>query len=349
MKLAFGPMAGRNDDLFQSLRSMSLSRDAGAPVDVSVEDSEEFEKRCDMQGLRADLERARQRDNKEIRSAKAQIENLIETLLHLKLQEKRAAYFEHVDSLRAQGLSTAASSGGMRSSGALSAVAQFIQSCARELEEGCSVEQRAQHYMELLVDYLARRPSRPPSGLGTPKIAVQDGDAAEPAYNESVNLNRTCAKQSRCLLCDTAFRGRSELTKHCQKIHIKDGTFDRSFSCPECLRLGMGNVTITGGPPAWSRHAEASHGKMSTPNLPSTSRPVKGSERCLLCEHFFLGGGGLWRHTRRIHHQNGKKLRSRSRVLNVTVKEGAMFLLAASMTGRITSYQTTQRRKSSNL
>ena len=49
-------------------------------VDVSVEDLEEFEKRCDMQGLRADLERARQRDNKEIRSAKAQIENLIETL-----------------------------------------------------------------------------------------------------------------------------------------------------------------------------------------------------------------------------------------------------------------------------
>ncbi|KAF1973216.1 hypothetical protein BU23DRAFT_568519 [Bimuria novae-zelandiae CBS 107.79] len=305
---AFGPMAGRNDDLFQSLRSMSLSRDAGAPVDVSSEDLGEFEKRRDMQGLRADLEKARQRGSKEIRPVKAQIENLIETLSHLKLQEKRAAYFEHVDSQRAQGLSTAASSGKMRSSGALSAVAQFLQSCARELEEGCSVEQRAQHYMELLVDHLARRPSRPPPGPGAPKVAVEGcDDAAEPAYDESVDLNRTCTKQSRYLLCNTTFRGRSELTKHCRKIHVKDGTFDRPFSCPECLRLGMGDVTITRGPPAWSSHAEASHGKMLKPNLPSIARPVKGSERCLLCECFFVGGGGLWKHTRRIHHQNGEK------------------------------------------
>jgi hypothetical protein len=141
------------------------------------------------------------------------MENLIETLSHLKLQEKRAAYFEHVDSLRAYGLPTAASLGEMRSS------AQFLQSCARELEEGCSVEQRTHHYMGLLVDYLARRPSRPPPESGSPKIAVEGGgDAAEPAYDESVDLNRTCTKQSRCLLCDTAFRGRSEPTKHCQKI-----------------------------------------------------------------------------------------------------------------------------------
>ncbi|KAL5371794.1 hypothetical protein DPSP01_013996, partial [Paraphaeosphaeria sporulosa] len=152
MKLAFGPIARRNDNLFQSLHSMSLSRDVGAPVAVGAKDLG-FKKRHDMLGLRVDLEKARQRGKKEIRLIKAQIKNLIKTLSHLKLQEKMAAYFEHVDSLRAQELSTAASSGEMRSSGAPSAVAQFLQSCAREPEEGCSVEQRAKHYMELLVNY----------------------------------------------------------------------------------------------------------------------------------------------------------------------------------------------------
>ncbi|OAG09319.1 uncharacterized protein CC84DRAFT_1171913 [Paraphaeosphaeria sporulosa] len=307
VKLAFRSMAGRNNNLFQSLHSMSLSQDAGAPINVSTENLGEFKKRRDMQGLHADLKKARHKDNKEIQSVKAQIKNLVKALSHLKLQEKRAAYFKYVDSLRAQGLPTTASLGKIHSSGALSTIAQFLQSCARELEEGYSVEQRAQHYMELLVNYLARRPSRPPPGLGTPKIAVEGGgDVAERAYDESVDLNRPCTKQSKCLLCDSAFRGRSELTKHCQKIHVKDGTFDRPFSCPECLRLGRGHVTITGGPPAWSRHAEASHGKMSTPNLPSIPRSVEGSERCLLCQRFFLGEGGLWRHTRRIHDQNGK-------------------------------------------
>lgn len=69
--------------------------------------------------------------------------------------------------------------------------------------------------MELLVDYLARWLSRPPLGPGTLKIAVEGGgDVVEPAY-ESVNLNRTCMRQSRCLLCDSAFRGWSELTRHC--------------------------------------------------------------------------------------------------------------------------------------
>lgn len=71
MKLPFRSMAGRNDDLFQSLRSMSLSWDAGAPVNVSAEDLGEFEKRCDIQGFRADLEKARHKHNKEIWSVKA--------------------------------------------------------------------------------------------------------------------------------------------------------------------------------------------------------------------------------------------------------------------------------------
>ncbi|OAF98483.1 uncharacterized protein CC84DRAFT_1182168 [Paraphaeosphaeria sporulosa] len=104
MKLAFGPIARRNDNLSQSLHSMSLSRDVGAPVAVGAEDLG-FKKRHDMLGLRVDLEKARQRGKKEIRLIKAQIKNLIKTLSHLKLQEKMVAYFEHrawIDTMRPQ-------------------------------------------------------------------------------------------------------------------------------------------------------------------------------------------------------------------------------------------------------
>lgn len=312
-------MAGRNDALFQSLRSMSLSRDAGAPVAVDAEDLEEFEKRRDMRDLRADFEKARQTSDKEgARSIKSQIENRVKTLSDLKMQVNREEYFERVDSLRARGLPTTAlgeadidgASRKVRSNGALSAVAHFVQSCSRELDEGCSVEQRAKDYMELLVDYLAHRPQRrSPSEIVEVKVDVGVkgcGDTAEPtnegATDEGAGLDRT-STQSRCLIYDLPIHGRSELTRHCQKIHVKNGTFDRPFSCPECFRLGMGNISIEGGPPAWSRHAEETHGRIYAPNLPSISIPTKGSQRCLLCENFFEKGGGMARHLRRTHDQ----------------------------------------------
>ncbi|KAF1934510.1 hypothetical protein EJ02DRAFT_363549, partial [Clathrospora elynae] len=140
MRLAFGPMAGRNNNLFQSLRSMSLSRDSGAPIAADPKDLEEFEKRRDTFGLCADLEKARQMSNKEAtQSIKLQIENLVKTLLDLKLQVKRNEYFKRVDGLRAQGLPTTASPGKadfdralqkVRSNSTLSAVAYFVQSCS---------------------------------------------------------------------------------------------------------------------------------------------------------------------------------------------------------------------------
>ncbi|KAF2727597.1 hypothetical protein EJ04DRAFT_133495 [Polyplosphaeria fusca] len=115
--------------------------------------------------------------------------------------------------------------------------------------------------------------------------------------------NREPRNQSECLLGCGSFRGRSELTKHYQRTHVKTGTFDRPFPCPECLRQNMSEMLIEGGPSAWSNHVQAVHGKVHAPNLPSVANPVKGSSRCLLCERFFLEGGGLWRHVRRTHDQ----------------------------------------------
>lgn len=81
MRLAFGSMAGRSDALFQSLRSMSLRRDAKAPVDPSMADLQEFEERSDVRDLRSSLEMARKAgDKKASRSFTSQLNNLIQTI-----------------------------------------------------------------------------------------------------------------------------------------------------------------------------------------------------------------------------------------------------------------------------
>jgi len=170
MKLAFGPMAGRNDSLFQSLRSMSLRSDVGAPVDPTVEDLQEFEGRNGVCGLRTSLETARQaEDKKAFRSIKSQLDNFFETVA-LKGARKEDRTFQRVDSLRAQGLPTLDSGEcGLgkalprkRGNGAAAAVAQFLQSCTDDVDQGSPVEQRSKLYMDLLVDYLAHRPQPSP-------------------------------------------------------------------------------------------------------------------------------------------------------------------------------------------
>ena len=59
MKLAFGSMTGQNDYLFQSLRNMSLRRDANAPIDPTPDDLREFEQRKDVSDFRAPIEAAK--------------------------------------------------------------------------------------------------------------------------------------------------------------------------------------------------------------------------------------------------------------------------------------------------
>ncbi|KAF2731199.1 hypothetical protein EJ04DRAFT_16250 [Polyplosphaeria fusca] len=312
MRLAFGPMAGRNDCLFQRLRSMSLRRDADAPIDLSVEDVQEFEKRNDVSNLRASLKTTQLAgDKKEAMSIKSRVEYLIETLSSLKVKELRDAYFDRVDSLRARGLPTLCSSeeSGLgkalskkRGNGSAAAIAEFLQRCTYDVDEGSSVEQRSKVYMNLLVDYLAHRP-QPGLESEVPKVepdptgwqnSADVGDEKDDAMTDE-------REQSRCLLCNGSFRGRSELTKHYHRLHVKNGTFDWPFSCPECLRQGMADTLIEGGAPAWSNHVERVHGKIHAPNLPSYAHPLKGSARCLLCEGFFVEGGGLTRHIWRTH------------------------------------------------
>jgi hypothetical protein len=320
LQLAFGPTAaGRNDNLFQNLRSMSLSRDAGAPVDPSTEDLQSFEERNDVRSLRAALDLSQQaRDTKALRSIKSQIENLIETLSNLKVQERRTEFFNRVDSLRAQGLPTVDPSmecgtektlSKKRCIGGAEVVAQFLQACDKNVDEDHLLDQCSRRYMELLVDYLSHR-LQASSHVGSEMVKIDPTQTVNNATDRVGLVSspttensgaRQSGKVSQCLLGCGPFRGRSELTKHYQRMHVRTGTFDRPFPCPECIRRGIGDFLIEGGPSAWSNHVETVHSKIHAPNLLSHAIPVKGSTQCLLCEGFFVESGGLARHVLRTH------------------------------------------------
>lgn len=347
MGLAFGSMAGRNNALFQRLRNMSLQRDANAPIGPSEEDLREFEQRKDVCDLRGSLEAAKRAgDRKAATALDGQLRYIIKILSSLKVQEKRAEYFSRVDGLRALGLPTvgtpAARTAGSapgegaagkgapgkvaprkRSRDAAAAVARFLQSRTRDVDEHRPFEQCSERFMNLLVGYLTRRPEADPSldaetsereaddvGRATREEDKEDEkDEAGNAEGEQGALpsstrtkgTRGRKEQPRCLLGCGVYCRRSELTKHYKKIHVKNGTFKQPFWCPECRRLGMEDSWISGGESAWSNHVETVHDKIHAPYFPSYSTPAEDPSRCLICSSSFLPGRGLTRHFRLIH------------------------------------------------
>lgn len=231
--LAFGAKAGRNDELFGALRNMSLTRDAGAPIEVSVEDHQKLEERNDMKRLRAAVDIAYQRgDSEEERQNKKAIESLTTSLSRSQLLEKRTEYFKRVDRLGAQGRPTMASAGEnglgkalMRKQGRDGAtdIARFLQTCNEDIDNS-SVDQRSKPCMELLVEYLANRPTpkTPPPESGIPKAQLGGrqksvDDAADDKYDPDPALPLTGTKgpqgqrlpeQPHCLLGCGPFRDR---------------------------------------------------------------------------------------------------------------------------------------------
>ncbi|MCJ1426159.1 hypothetical protein MMC29_004061 [Sticta canariensis] len=306
---------GPNPNLFQTLRNISLSRDLGAPIFPSKEDLQSFERRNDVTKCRASLEVEKKTGTvQDINSTKSSIETLISTLSNLKIQEKRTEYFNCVDDLRARGLSTkdcastfTAENPSQRkpNQGTATAIAYHFKTCAGDVDEWSSTEERSKCYMVLLVNYLSRRSQ--PSLTREAKITNLGSDSLDQhSHNEVGKHGRKCWKRSLCLLCGDgksySCRGRTELTRHYQRVHIKYGTFYQPFPCPQCDREGLEEAIIEGGPSAWSHHAEELHGKYYTPYLPSDLPSSADSLRCLFCDNSFTTRG-FKRHVNHAHVQ----------------------------------------------
>jgi hypothetical protein len=95
----------------------------------------------------------------------------------------------------------------------------------------------------------------------------------------------TLVKNFQCLLCSNRFATRCALSAHCRNIHVKKGTFQSPFQCPQC----PGHIVKT--PASWSNHTETVHGKAYAPSLPDLAR-------CPFCGQHFVGPRGLSQHMR---------------------------------------------------
>ena len=134
-EVAFGSLAGQNNGLLISIRSLSIQSDPGAPIEPSQDDLSSFERRSDVKDARRRLKRARRaRDRKRINKYDNKLRHLNRKLRKLAVLERREEYFKRVDDLRSRGLPTTvndprdASSSG-RGDPWTRLFAQFLETC----------------------------------------------------------------------------------------------------------------------------------------------------------------------------------------------------------------------------
>ena len=111
MGVAFRDLVDGDEELYQTLRNASLSRDKDAPLYVSKEEFDGFQKRKDIRELRQQYVEEVARSSSDSTQAKriaAKIQWTVDWLCRLRVAELRKAYFEEVDKLRSTGQSTEA-------------------------------------------------------------------------------------------------------------------------------------------------------------------------------------------------------------------------------------------------
>jgi hypothetical protein len=324
MSIAFDGMTIKSDPIFTALSNSTLGRDSGAPVDVTKKDLAEFEKRGDVRGFRASIKAEDSQGVRHVNLLKMKVRGLINTLSSLQLHENRKKYFKRVDKLRPLGKPTGNATKPashpcpieaakvqsryrqqhLRSMAAVK-IGHFFQGRARELEKVKTdlklnqfPEQDLAQYVHMLVAYLTYKPFE--EFLET-KAQTEQEQTVEDRI--TVELDD---KRSRCLLGCGTYGYRSALTQHTIQVHVRKGTFESPFCCPECRRLGMKDAWIEGGPSAWSNHVERIHGKKHAPNLPSHPQSAAEWTKCLICERLLTTGSGSKTHFRLTHVNKGQ-------------------------------------------
>ncbi|KAH7123438.1 hypothetical protein B0J13DRAFT_612184 [Dactylonectria estremocensis] len=261
MKISFGGLVGDTDVLISRTRQAFLKRDDQAPVYITKDDWDAFEKRNDIQLLRHEYQGLPSQEE-EAKRKLGKIKSIKDRLEMLLLLERRETYFQEANKLRERGLSTThLFNSHMKdprrrlhamSSKAASKIGDLLIKQASHLD-----------FANLLVDYIAGRLVNV-----APLIAEE-------------NSQTLTAEQPRCLFGCGPFSNTTNLTKHVKKSH----RFDQPFFCPECHRLGKEEGQVPTGAQAWSSHVARHHGKVHTPLV------SEKSSYCHLCEISFTARG----------------------------------------------------------
>ncbi|MFD2317081.1 hypothetical protein [Halomonas organivorans] len=302
MGLVFKDMIDDDQDLFQALQSASVSRDEGAPLYVTAEDLQGWEKRNDITLLRKEYDRivaeTSWRDRK-ARSVAAKIKWIRDVLSALKLSQMRKDYFDLVDDMRSRGLDT-----------------QAVRDAANKKDpRRCSFGKTKDEAMLIGKFLAASEPentkdvkftNKQNRSMGCLLLSFLRGslsiDVAAPILNLPIALPEKEKEPIRpcCLLCNKSFADRSKLTRHTRLSHV----FDKPFSCPKCQHQGN-IVQVSAGGSAWSSHAERYHGKDYAPHLPSKGVNEGELMPCLVCGKMFRRGNAQKTHFFLFHRHNG--------------------------------------------
>ncbi|KAK4206080.1 hypothetical protein QBC37DRAFT_393662 [Rhypophila decipiens] len=288
LPIIFGPQnAGNQQALYQRLHRASCMRDENAPIYPTSEDFEMFERRKDVAQLRNAYDEVRKElrwDDPKAKHHKANLTNLLRNLQDLAVDKRRKEYFAEADRRRQCGQGTMdlrkqapepirPHTRGKSGHGAAAAIGQFLQ------QQSLGGARRWYIFGDMLLAYLKAQHS-----------------AVEIAYKQHAEVeNLSPSEHPRqnwiCLLCSRGFSQRAHLTRHNTKNHIKIGTFNQPFSCPECKRIGQGEHKIQGAA-QWSNHTEQRHGRFCTPNVPAAIQPAapakhanRRSIECFACRN----------------------------------------------------------------
>ena len=97
---------------------------------------------------------------------------------------------------------------------------------------------------------------------------------------EEIGNNKS---EPRCLLCPSSvFSNRQSLSRHVWKSH----EFNIPFCCPECQRIGAGDVVVAASREAWSGHVARCLSRLDVPN-PNSAKTAY----CPFCTKSFTTRG----------------------------------------------------------
>ncbi|KAM5349962.1 hypothetical protein ACJ41O_006467 [Fusarium nematophilum] len=231
MRISFGALAGKKDELLTQMRRACLRRDPRAPIYITSKDFEDFEKRRDLTALRG----LPQND-----LTKGKIKNIRDSLEKLLIDERRQEYFNNIDKGRSVEhlINTSAIDPHDR-------LHRGISDAARRVSQFFEDEASSLELIQKLTALLR-------GGVATD----DDPEPEQSRTKDSQEETQASKSMPRCLLCpSSSFANPQTLSRHVWKVH----NFDHPFHCPECQRIGSGDVTIAASREAWRGDAWVLH------------------------------------------------------------------------------------------
>ncbi|KAL5900173.1 hypothetical protein ACKVWC_011469 [Pyricularia oryzae] len=314
VQVAFGEHARGNDELFKRMREASFKRNENAPIYVTQEDLESFQKREDISELRAEYARLKEtarvekrakheegkseindksEAEKEAARVLSHISKTIANLCASTLKGSRAEFFERVD--REEGdkgkfkrdLQTLhVNPQKPRHIAAGNAAVKIGQILRGDIVRGDTFSKALLSFLQCKDDAIAPCPE-----------AAQEVESKEP----------TLAQKPTCILCGRSFTLQRNLIRH-TKVHC----FQQPFDCPAC------KSTINSASD-WARHVVDSHGTQNASRLKAKKAAKKShllsaiqlaqldssKSTCYICGSSFTRRKNLTRHNREVHHHEG--------------------------------------------